>query len=339
MESLPPESHAVSGCFPRLRAVRADRSEWRRKKKKREEPIEETVHCSTDCGCSDQLSCPAVGDSLTQCCWCDMPDTPRGATVGFVQKYNYTTSIEMPDMVNDPTNYSFLDSRDRVMECGLFCCEIDTSEAGIIQLPEYKSEFTDYFSHHLLQEFSEKGQRLSGINLWHFLLCAFVVVSCVTSPAEATSAVSSTQDFTTLAAPMALESQAPSTASTLPVTPHSSLAPNPSTPYLVTYTTSTPTDYNSNNSPFPNNSSMDADYPANGTASVNKTDILLGYITTLTYPEHKAGAEGRKISGAMTHAVDVINKDPSVLPNHRLKYVLGDNRGTELHSLDVITGE
>lgn len=75
------------------------------------------------------------------------------------------------------------------------------------------------------------------------------------------------------------------------------------------------------------------------TTAGNLENILVGYITTLTFPENPELADGKKISGAMTLAVNTINADPSLLPGHHLVYTLGDNRGTELKSLSILTGK
>ena len=75
--------------------------------------------------------------------------------------------------------------------------------------------------------------------------------------------------------------------------------------------------------------------------SAHTTTVTLGYITTLTVPEggNIELAEGMKISGAMTAAIAKVNQNPMLLENITLEYLLGDNQGSALESLRVMTGE
>lgn len=73
------------------------------------------------------------------------------------------------------------------------------------------------------------------------------------------------------------------------------------------------------------------------TYSENGTGVLtIGYITTVDGPD-AFGSEGSSISGAMTLAVENINRDPNILPNHTLNFVYADNKGHDLRSINVLT--
>jgi len=72
----------------------------------------------------------------------------------------------------------------------------------------------------------------------------------------------------------------------------------------------------------------------------NNTVLTLGYITSLTIEDGESNvgfAEGNSISGAMTHAINVVNLKEDLLPGVHLTYIVGDNKGQELESLRLMT--
>ncbi|XP_076449001.1 guanylate cyclase 32E-like [Babylonia areolata] len=82
-------------------------------------------------------------------------------------------------------------------------------------------------------------------------------------------------------------------------------------------------------------------YTAAGTgtgmnSSSSQNTLTLGYITTVG-GNLAISSEGSSISGAMTLAVETINQDPTVLPNHTLTFLYADNKGRELRSIRVLT--
>ena len=66
-----------------------------------------------------------------------------------------------------------------------------------------------------------------------------------------------------------------------------------------------------------------------------KTIIRLGYITgsARSKGDFTYRKPGQLISGAITLAVEEINKDPSVLPNHTLEFMIAETYGKELQSI------
>lgn len=73
------------------------------------------------------------------------------------------------------------------------------------------------------------------------------------------------------------------------------------------------------------------------TYTQNSSGVLtIGYITTVDGPD-AFSSEGSSISGAMTLAVENINKDPDILPNHTLSFIYADNKGRDLRSINVLT--
>lgn len=73
------------------------------------------------------------------------------------------------------------------------------------------------------------------------------------------------------------------------------------------------------------------------TYTQNRTGALtIGYITTVNGPD-AISSEGSSISGAMTLAVESINRDPDILPNHTLNFIYADNKGLDLSSIHVLT--
>ncbi|KAL8565518.1 hypothetical protein ACOMHN_049494 [Nucella lapillus] len=77
--------------------------------------------------------------------------------------------------------------------------------------------------------------------------------------------------------------------------------------------------------------------PSNSTnSSLLQQELMIGYITTVEGPL-AVSSEGSSISGAMTLAVETINQDPTILPNHTLNFLYADNKGQELRSIRVLT--
>ena len=64
--------------------------------------------------------------------------------------------------------------------------------------------------------------------------------------------------------------------------------------------------------------------------------FTLGFITTINSSD-VIKAEGRKIAGAMTHAINEVNNDPNILANHTLRYIFADNNDESLKSVNVVT--
>ncbi|XP_041362491.1 guanylate cyclase 32E-like [Gigantopelta aegis] len=64
--------------------------------------------------------------------------------------------------------------------------------------------------------------------------------------------------------------------------------------------------------------------------------FTLGFITTMNSSD-LVKAEGRKIAGAMTHAINEVNSDPNILANHTLQYIFADNADDSLRSVNLIT--
>ncbi|XP_025088185.1 guanylate cyclase 32E-like [Pomacea canaliculata] len=71
-------------------------------------------------------------------------------------------------------------------------------------------------------------------------------------------------------------------------------------------------------------------------AQTQKENLTIGYITSMDGPP-LVQAEGRSISGAMSLAVNVINENPSILPNHTLRFIFSDNHADPLASVHVLT--
>ncbi|CAL1527407.1 unnamed protein product [Lymnaea stagnalis] len=69
----------------------------------------------------------------------------------------------------------------------------------------------------------------------------------------------------------------------------------------------------------------------------NRTMIMLGYITNLTHKKNPELAAGTRISGAMSHAVNVINADPTILPGYYLNFTLLNGNNSDVQSLAVLT--
>ncbi len=88
--------------------------------------------------------------------------------------------------------------------------------------------------------------------------------------------------------------------------------------------------------PFSMVSCMDLTLYSPDTAD-NKERIRLGYMTG---SENRAGdmfyqKPGQVISGAITFAVDQINNDSSILPNHTLEFLIAETMGQESQSIKL----
>lgn len=65
-----------------------------------------------------------------------------------------------------------------------------------------------------------------------------------------------------------------------------------------------------------------------------KIPIKLGYITGCENTlENFYDRPGRLISGALTYAVEQINNDSSILPNHTLEWIIAETYGVETESI------
>lgn len=64
-------------------------------------------------------------------------------------------------------------------------------------------------------------------------------------------------------------------------------------------------------------------------------DITIGYITGSEKkdPTQFYDRPGQAISGALTLALDEINNDSTILPNHTLTYIISETYGDELYSI------
>ena len=63
-------------------------------------------------------------------------------------------------------------------------------------------------------------------------------------------------------------------------------------------------------------------------------NITIGYITGSQKPDDDFYRRpGQAISGALTLALDEINNDTSILPNHRLTFLIAETRGKEFISI------
>ena len=319
----PQDSKSVS-CKPlstgttlRPKETRADRGHWRRKKKKRE-TLEEDVSCPSGCVCS--FLSPDVPDvnCLDHISPCEVLDA-RDDAAYCTTKDPHSSSTDMSSVARSSENSLFPVNYSRAINDDS-CGNVWNRVGRIFKHQKFAPDFGKYHMSHRLQDFVTT-RNLHQINFLRFLFCALIVL-CVLRPSHASDSGHGAW-LSTAMDPITSRPVLPSSATTIFSPVDSSMAANTSTPDLVTYTTTMPIDWGL----------------SSNLTSRNKTDILLGYITTLTYEKNVELADGRKISGAMTHAVDVINKDPSILPDYHLHYVLGDNRGTELHSLDVLTGE
>lgn len=70
-----------------------------------------------------------------------------------------------------------------------------------------------------------------------------------------------------------------------------------------------------------------------------KTNITVGYLTVDKTDKFIRNRQGRIISGAITYALQQINADPNILPNHTLKLIWGDTRGDTLTGVRLLTDQ
>lgn len=70
-----------------------------------------------------------------------------------------------------------------------------------------------------------------------------------------------------------------------------------------------------------------------------KTNITVGYLTVDKTDKFIRNRQGRIISGAITYALQQINADPNILPNHTLNLIWGDTRGDTLTGVRLLTDQ
>ena len=75
------------------------------------------------------------------------------------------------------------------------------------------------------------------------------------------------------------------------------------------------------------------------TPGKNRTSILIGYLTVDKTEVFMREKQGRAISGALTLAVELINSDPAILPNHELEFIWGDTMANTLVSTKLLTDQ
>ena len=74
-------------------------------------------------------------------------------------------------------------------------------------------------------------------------------------------------------------------------------------------------------------------------SNTNKTSILIGYLTVDKTDVFMRGKQGRAISGALTLAVEQINADPTIFPDHKLEFIWGDTMANTLVSTKLLTDQ
>jgi len=62
----------------------------------------------------------------------------------------------------------------------------------------------------------------------------------------------------------------------------------------------------------------------------NITNITIGYLTVDKRVDWQRDTQGRIISGAISYAVDLINNDTNLLPNHHINLIWGDTTGNTI---------
>lgn len=67
----------------------------------------------------------------------------------------------------------------------------------------------------------------------------------------------------------------------------------------------------------------------------NQNVIKIGYITGSDKLGNFYRRPGQQISGALTMALDEINNDTNVLPNHTLEFIIAETYGMENYSIKV----
>lgn len=70
-----------------------------------------------------------------------------------------------------------------------------------------------------------------------------------------------------------------------------------------------------------------------------KSNITVGYLTVDKTDKFIRNRQGRIISGAITYALEQINNDPRILPNHTLQMIWGDTHGDTLTAVKLLTDQ
>ena len=71
----------------------------------------------------------------------------------------------------------------------------------------------------------------------------------------------------------------------------------------------------------------------------NVTNITVGYLTVDQTKHFIRGKQGRKISGAISFALELINNDTSILPRHRINMIWGDTMADTLVGTRLLTDQ
>lgn len=70
-----------------------------------------------------------------------------------------------------------------------------------------------------------------------------------------------------------------------------------------------------------------------------RTNITVGYLTVDKTDKYIRNRQGRIISGAITYALQQVNANPHILPNHTLHLIWGDTRGDTLTAVKLLTDQ
>lgn len=70
-----------------------------------------------------------------------------------------------------------------------------------------------------------------------------------------------------------------------------------------------------------------------------KTNITVGYLTVDKTDKFIRNRQGRIISGAITYALQQVNANPHILPNHTLNLIWGDTHGDTLAAVKLLTDQ
>ncbi|GFR89959.1 guanylate cyclase [Elysia marginata] len=337
---------ATSGIEPRIKKTRVDECQWRRKKKKREHFLAHQHRCHSDCTCinmSPQLSNVYSDNQLSPS---DTPNVLSCSTISSSPQSKGIDSMQMTFELSDSLwiflnssrrDQNFEHSRSRMWRIVSGTWHFYQELSGLLTLLGIRK--------------CTKRRTLPGISSLNILFCAFVIVSSIMNPSAATTTTTNGGYSYPPSTPAssALDAISNSTATILDQSNNTSKVRDTSMhSFTNTPSSGSPTDLQ-DLTPANNYTWVTADSSNNYTwvaansslnnitISTNKSEILLGYITTMNHPQNPELAAGRKISGAMTLAVNVVNDDPTILPNHHLRYLLGNNNGTELNSLRVLT--
>lgn len=71
----------------------------------------------------------------------------------------------------------------------------------------------------------------------------------------------------------------------------------------------------------------------------NVTNITIGYLTVDRTVVFMRGKQGRVISGAISYAIELINNDTDILPEHRLQLIWGDTMADTLIGTRLLTDQ